>query len=75
MLAELEQRAASSGPLVRRDGAPTRDLYHWRLGSGQEVDFILEENRQLLPVEVKAADPEIRVIRTGVIGCPWWAVL
>ena len=104
MLAELEQRAASSGPLVWRDGALTRDLYHWRLGSGQEVDFILEENRQLLPVEVKAADtvgandarpvvtfrerhaqtprglllsadPEIRVIRPGVIGCPWWAVL
>jgi predicted AAA+ superfamily ATPase len=42
--------------LVWRDGWPTRDLYHWRLGSGQEVDFILEENRQLLPVEVKAAE-------------------
>jgi len=41
--------------LVWRDGAPTRDLYHWRLSSGQEVDFILEENGQLLPVEVKAA--------------------
>jgi predicted AAA+ superfamily ATPase len=94
----------ASDLLVWRDGAPTRDLYHWRLGSGQEVDFILEENRQLLPVEVKAADtvgandarhvvtfrerhaqtprglllsadPEIRVIRPGVIGCPWWAVL
>jgi predicted AAA+ superfamily ATPase len=75
VFAELEQRAASIGPLVWRDGAPTRDLYHWRLGSGQEVDFIPEQNRQLLPVEVKAADPEIRVSRQGVIGCPWWAVL
>jgi predicted AAA+ superfamily ATPase len=94
----------ASDLLVWRDGAPTRDLYHWRLGSGQEVDFILEENGQLLPVEVKAADavgasearhvvtfrerhahtprgillsgdPEIRVIRPGVIACPWWAVL
>jgi predicted AAA+ superfamily ATPase len=42
--------------LVWRDAWPTRDLYHWRLGSGQEVDFILEENGQLLPVEVKASD-------------------
>jgi predicted AAA+ superfamily ATPase len=94
----------ASDLLVWRDGAPTRDLYHWRLSSGQEVDFILEENGQLLPVEVKAADtvgaaesrhvisfrdryantprgivlssdPEIRVIRHGVIACPWWAVL
>ena len=94
----------ASDLLVWRDGAPTRDLYHWRLSSGQEVDFILEESGQLLPVEVKAADtvgandarhvvtfrerhahtprgivlsndPEIGVIRSGVIACPWWAVL
>lgn len=94
----------ASDLLVWRDGAPTRDLYHWRLSSGQEVDFVLEENGQLLPVEVKAADtvsasearhvitfrerhahtprgivlsadPEIRVIRPGVIACPWWALL
>ncbi len=51
----LETRVASD-LLFWRDGAPTRELYHWRLGSGQEVDFILEENGQLLPVEVKAAD-------------------
>lgn len=94
----------ASDLLVWRDGAPTRALHHWRLSSGQEVDFILEENGQLLPVEVKAADgvdandarhlitfrerhantprgilvsadPEIRVVRPGVIACPWWAVL
>lgn len=90
--------------LVWRDGAPTRDLYHWRLASGQEVDFILEENGKLLPVEVKAADavgpgdarhliafrdrhagtprgvllssdPHIRVVKPGIVACPWWAVL
>ncbi|HTV77835.1 MAG TPA: ATP-binding protein [Steroidobacteraceae bacterium] len=90
--------------LVWRDIAPMRNLYHWRLGSGQEVDFVLEENRQLLPVEVKAAetvgadaarhvatfrerhantprgivlssDPEIRIIRPGILACPWWAVI
>ena len=94
----------ASDLLVWRDGAPTRDLYHWRLSSGQEVDFILEESGQLLPGEVKATaavgasearhvvtfrerhpntprgivlsnDPEIRVLRAGVIACPWWAVL
>lgn len=33
--------------------APSRALYHWRLASGQEVDFVLEESGRLLPVEVK----------------------
>jgi len=90
--------------LVWRDGWPTRDLHHWRLSSGQEVDFILEEHGQLLPVEVKAGDavgeaearhltafrdrhpntprgallscdPRIRVVRPGIVACPWWAVL
>ncbi len=99
----LETMVASD-LFVWRDGAPTRDLYHWRLSSGQEVDFVLEQNGHLLPVEVKAAesvgvddarhlitfrerhpnmprgivlssDPEIRVIRTGILACPWWAVL
>jgi predicted AAA+ superfamily ATPase len=39
---------------VWRDAAPSRALYHWRLSGGQEVDFILQEKRTLLPVEVKA---------------------
>lgn len=94
----------ASDLLVWRDGSPTRDLHHWRLSSGQEVDFILEENGQLLPVEVKAGDavgadearhlvtfrerhantpravllscdPQIRVIRSGILACPWWAVM
>ncbi len=98
------ETAVASDLFVWKDGAPTRDLYHWRLSSGQEVDFILEENGQLLPVEVKASeavgaaearhvitfrerhantprgivlssDPQIRVIRPGIIACPWWAVL
>ncbi len=40
--------------LVWRDGGPTRDLHHWRLSSGQECDFVIEENGQLVPIEVKA---------------------
>lgn len=44
----------ASDLFVWRDEGPTRDLYHWRLSSGQEVDFILEEDGELLPVEVKA---------------------
>ncbi len=39
---------------VWRDGGPTRDLHHWRLASGQECDFVLEENGELVPVEIKA---------------------
>lgn len=98
------ETAVASDLLVWRDGSPTRDLYHWRLSSGQEVDFILEENGQLLPVEVKAGeavgadearhvatfrerhantprgivlscDPKIRVIKPGILACPWWAVM
>lgn len=40
---------------VWKDSGPSRGIYHWRLASGQEVDFILEENGQLLPVEIKSA--------------------
>jgi len=98
------ETAVASDLFVWRDGAPTRDLFHWRLSSGQEVDFVLEENGQLLPVEIKASeavgaddarhvvtfrerhantprglvlscDPQIRVIRPGIIACPWWAVM
>lgn len=89
---------------VWKDGAPGRGVYHWRLASGQEVDFVLELNGALLPVEIKASagvgksdarhldtfrdrhvgvsrglllscDPEIRVIKPGIIAAPWWAVL
>ena len=41
---------------VWRDQAPGRGLHHWRLAGGQEVDFVLEEEGKLLPVEVKASD-------------------
>lgn len=54
--------------LVWRDAGATRDLHHWRLSSGQEVDFVLEEDRQLVPVEVKASQSvgtrEARHLRT-----------
>lgn len=89
---------------IWRDMAPDRGLHHWRLSGGQEVDFVLEEHGQLLPVEVKAAatigirdarrlrtfrteyanaprgillssDPAIRVLASGIITAPWWAVV
>ena len=54
--------------LVWRDSQARRDLHHWRLNSGQEVDFVLEEDRQLIPVEVKAGQSvgmgEARHLRT-----------
>jgi uncharacterized protein len=90
--------------LVWKEAAATRDLHHWRLSSGQEVDFVLEQSRQLIPVEVKASrsvnggdarhlrtfrerhtgsprgvllscDPDIRMLGSGIIACPWWAIL
>ncbi len=41
-------------PRRLKDDAPGRAVYHWRLASGQEVDFVLELNGKLLPVEIKA---------------------
>lgn len=40
---------------VWKDGGPGRMVYHWRLQAGQEVDFMLEFKRRLLPVEVKTS--------------------
>lgn len=40
---------------VWKDSGSARGLYHWRLSSGQKVDFVLEEGRQLVPVEIKAS--------------------
>jgi uncharacterized protein len=58
----------ASDLFVWKDGDPARALYHWRLSSGAEVDFILEEARKLVPVEVKSAQSvdgsEARHIRT-----------
>jgi predicted AAA+ superfamily ATPase len=39
-----------------RDESPGRAVYHWRLASGQEVDFIVQENQEIIPVEIKAAN-------------------
>lgn len=50
------------------DADRKRAVYHWRLGSGQEVDFIAEEEGVLVPIEVKAAATttrgDIRHLRT-----------
>jgi len=41
--------------LVWREGRPTRtEILHWRTATGEEVDFVIETDRMLLPVEVKA---------------------
>jgi uncharacterized protein len=38
-----------------RDAAAGRLVSHWRLGTGQEVDFVVQQGSQLLAVEVKAS--------------------
>ena len=54
--------------MVWRDAAPGRTVHHWRTQSGQEVDFIVEQGRRLLPVELKTAntvrDSDARHLRT-----------
>lgn len=44
----------ASDLLAWRDLDPLRAVYHWRLASQQEVDFVIEERGQLVPIEVKA---------------------
>ena len=41
--------------LVWRDSRPARaEVLHWRAASGEEVDFVVEADGRLLPIEVKA---------------------
>lgn len=35
---------------------PTPLIYFWRLGSGEEVDFVIEKENEIIPVEVKATN-------------------
>jgi uncharacterized protein len=43
-----------------RDGGHRRAVYHWRLGSGQEVDFVAQEDGALVPIEVKTTETVTR---------------
>jgi predicted AAA+ superfamily ATPase len=49
------ENIVASDLAVWKDGQSGRSVYHWRLQSGQEVDFVLEADRELLPVEVKTS--------------------
>jgi uncharacterized protein len=40
---------------VWQGAATRRGLYHWRLSTGQEVDFVLEQDGIQMPIEVKAS--------------------
>lgn len=45
----------ASDLMVWKDAAPDRAVHHWRTQHGQEVDFVVEQARRLVPVEVKAS--------------------
>jgi len=69
---ETEPRGAHLENLVLVDLLAWRDLtvgrpevLYWRTASGQEVDFVVETPRRLLPIEVKASS---RVTRSDVAG-------
>lgn len=53
---------------VWRDNGQNRQVYHWRTTTGQEVDLVASEGRQLVPIEVKASSSakaaEARHLRT-----------
>ena len=44
------------------------EIYHWRTSNGEEVDFVIEAGKQLLPVEIKATErpsyDDVRHLRT-----------
>ena len=40
---------------VWKDLHSGRGLHHWRLASQQEVDFVIEERGQVVPIEIKGA--------------------
>lgn len=42
--------------LVWRDEVAGRGIFHWRIASGPETDFVLVQQQRLVPVEVKATD-------------------
>lgn len=61
---------------VWRDEEPGRGLFHWRVGQ-QEVDFVLEQQGHLLPLEVKSSSEvrrtdarHLRTFRDGHLNCP-----
>lgn len=53
---------------VWRDAAPGRMVHHWRTQSQQRVDFVVEQTKRLLPVELKTSssvgDRDARHLRT-----------
>ncbi len=36
--------------------ADTKDYLHWKSERGAEIDFVIQRNGQLIPIEVKSAD-------------------
>lgn len=48
--------------LAWRDARTTRaEVLHWRTAAGEEVDFVIEADDRLLPIEIKAAtQPRLR---------------
>jgi predicted AAA+ superfamily ATPase len=60
--------------VVWRDAAPGREVHHWRTQSQQEVDFVVEQDRRVVPVELKTAatvsDREARHLRTFLAAHP-----
>lgn len=66
------ENLVASDLMVWRDAAPGRLVHHWRTQSGQEVDFVVERNQRLVPVELKTAtcigDRDARHLRAFLQG-------
>ncbi len=54
--AHLENIVAHDLLAWRQTLAPAPSVMYWRTTTGREVDFVVEAGRQLLPIEVKAAN-------------------
>ena len=66
--------------LVWRDSDPERPaVLYWRTASDEEVDFVIERQGRVLPIEVKATDnprtercPPFAYVSRGVSGSRGW---
>lgn len=54
--AHLENLVASDLFAWRELVAPRPDVFYWRTANQEEVDFVIEAGRALLPIEVKATE-------------------
>ena len=64
MLNLIQHLTKSMSYETLKSQTPKPEIYYWRTVSGQEVDFVIEQGRKLLALEVKlTTKPSVQDIR------------